>query len=425
MRRVRRHKRVVALGLVLLVIAPVFALYPDFKKGEVFRRAPNWLLVDLMPFFPTLQEDGNLFVTGNNPGVEFTMRLVGGREPMSHQQTRETLSRVVSGGFFTDPGSPRWQRRVATWMRGQWRLFQNGDDWQYPDGTPADRALNEILGRFHSIYPEPDPSTREVWPVGTRMWIQSGMHHAHWRAKDDQQILTRVLWEIEGTELRGESKHGVGTIWIAEGLEAGREYTVRLKYEIFSRNRLLSTGEMIGKPDAVYAYTRRWRTVSSIDEVFEGYDSQLIQQALIEEVVPVVVHGSAARSILNNPRFEQQEFDELAMGMEVTLSDEQGMIREFHQSWKASGGKLTQMSGGPQTPMGSDEERAEVGMRIERAIDNGTMRVRLRGDFERSLQYFEATRAWDGEIDMLYSDAIAQRDAMLKEQQEAEEGTQP
>ncbi|HCT44732.1 MAG TPA: hypothetical protein DF699_05940, partial [Phycisphaerales bacterium] len=90
---------------------------------------------------------------------------------------------------------------------------------------------------------------------------------------------------------------------------------------------------MLGNPGAVFSYTRRWTMVSGLDEIFEGVDSALIRQVLIEEVVPAMPYKQAYREILNNPRLEQREFQDLAMGMQVILSDDQGVIRQFSQSW--------------------------------------------------------------------------------------------
>ncbi|MAO21521.1 MAG: hypothetical protein CMJ25_12285 [Phycisphaerae bacterium] len=421
--RVRRHKRGIAAGLLLLVCAPVPVLYPDYQKGEVFRRAPNWLLVELLPYFPTLQDDGNLLIKGNNPGVEMLMRLAGGWGPMTHEETRSLLSRIASGGLRTRPGSVLWQERVVTWMRGQWRRFENGGRYQYLDGTPADEALNAIFERFHSIYPEPNPSTRDRWVAGMPVVISSGIREAHWRAKLDRRLLTHVEWEVEGTEIRGESKYGVSTIRINGGLELGQSYTIRIKYSIFPSDRQLATGAMLGNPGAVFSYTRRWTMVSGLDEIFEGVDSALIRQVLIEEVVPAMPYKQAYREILNNPRLEQREFQDLAMGMQVILSDDQGVIRQFSQSWMKGDGRLTEMQGGIYNPLHDVREQEEAELRIYHAIENDTLRVRLIGDFQQSLWFFDADRAWDGEIDMLYSDAVKQHDAMLAEQQEDDQDT--
>lgn len=421
LRRVRRHKRVIAAGLMLLICSPVPVLYPDYQKGEVFRRAPNWLLVELLPYFPTLQDDGNLFIKGNNPGVEILMRLAGVREPMTHEETRSLLRRIASGGLSTEPGSVLWQERVATWMRGQWKRFENGGRYQYLDGTPADEALNAIFDRFQSIYPEPNPSTRDRWVAGMPVVITSGISDAHWRARLDRRLLTHVEWEVEGTEIRGESKYGVSTIRIKGGLELGQSYTINMKYSIFPSDRQLDTGSLLGKPGAVFSYTRRWTMVSDLDEVFEGFDSALIHQVLIEEVVPAMPDKQAYMEILNNPRLEQPEFQDVAMGMRVMLSDNQGVIREFTQSWMKGDGRLTYMQGGIDTTMNFDIEQEEAELRIYNAIENDSLRVRLVGDFEQSLRYYDADRAWNGEIDVLYSDAVAQRDAMLQEQQDNEQ----
>jgi hypothetical protein len=414
LRRVRRHKKIVLVGLVMLLIAPVPLLYPDYKKGEVLRHAPNWLLVELMPFFPTIEEDNNLLVTGNNPGLELIIRLSGGREPMTRSQTLLILNRIASGGLRTKPGSILWQRRIAFWMRGQWNKFHQGDQLQYLDGTPADDELVAVFERIYSIYPEPNPITRDKWDVGMPVSIRSGIRKADWRAPNDQYVITWMNWEIEGTDIRGASMFGADALIITDTLDVGEQYRIRIKYEQYPSNRSFSSENLLGAPAAVFEFTRVWSMVPSLDEVFEGYDSPLITEVLIEDVVTKVPYQNAAHNLLTNPRLEQQEFEGLAMGMVVTLSDNQGVIREFPQSWMTTGARLNQMSGGVTTSMSSPDEQAIADERIAKAIQDGTLRVRLRGDFEQSLMYFDTDRAWDGEIDVLYSDALLAAESGLE-----------
>ncbi|HCT44731.1 MAG TPA: hypothetical protein DF699_05935, partial [Phycisphaerales bacterium] len=93
------------------------------------------------------------------------------------------------------------------------------------------------------------------------------------------------------------------------------------------------------------------------------------------------------------------------------------------QSWMKGDGRLTEMQGGIYNPLHDVREQEEAELRIYHAIENDTLRVRLIGDFQQSLWFFDADRAWDGEIDMLYSDAVKQHDAMLAEQQEDDQDT--
>ena len=402
LRRVRRHKRYVLLGMLLIVIAPGFALYPDYEKGEVFRRAPNWLLVDLMPFFPTLGEDGNLFIKGNNPGVELTLRFAGAREPLTHAQTRAILDRIATGGFTSTPGSVEWQERVVVWMQGRWQRFHVGDQLKYLDGTPADEALRASIEQYRDLFPIPRPNTRTRWVVGQPIIVACEMQGVHWWAFWDKSIRVRARWEIEETGITGAVPNGLADIPIEADLVAGERYTLRITYELFRTPSDVWTRDLEGEPDRVHTFTRSWVMTDNIDEAIEGVDDEIINTALIEEVVPVLTQDRIASAILNNPRLTTPIFDGLAMAVRVRMSDDEGDIREFTMRWMSESGRLSHMSHG----IRYSAEREDNQDRIQAALDNGTLRIHVSGDQAEAMRFIDADRAWVGEFEVLYSDAV-------------------
>ncbi|MFG0312716.1 MAG: hypothetical protein ACF8LL_00815, partial [Phycisphaerales bacterium] len=58
LRRVRRHKRVVAVGVLLLLGLPAFVFAP---MGVYYQRMPSWLLAELVPVHgtDTMKMDSN------------------------------------------------------------------------------------------------------------------------------------------------------------------------------------------------------------------------------------------------------------------------------------------------------------------------------------------------------------------------------
>ena len=159
-------------------------------------------------------------------------------------------------------------------------------------------------------------------------------------------------------------------------------------------------------PEAVPAKTERfsigWTVASGVDKVLETTDSAQIRDAMIALVVP-----SIAR-VLDDPGFLDDwlspEFDRIAFAIEAEIFDGDESLGKSQHWWMAKDGEwVTRTTSAQGTTM--DQYNA-FGARSIEARDKGTLRVVIRGMPEQALRITEAETAWDGEVDVLYSDAV-------------------
>jgi len=401
MARVRRHKKVVLLGLVLMLVSPVVGLTPAYQKGQLFARVPTWMLVEALPLFPTIQDDNQLFNKGNSPGVEILTRLAVGNV-VSHAEFVDMIQREVDGNIFARPGSKEWQDTTARWMRGQWRRFKDKSGaLLYPDGSPADDALRNAFSQLNDILPQWYPYTRERWPIGTDAQIRSGLGDRHWYWKNDDRLHQGVEWSIRGTDLSGSNLHG-GFFAISNEFPVGEEVVVDLTYRLYQAEGWSITPETSGPIIREEKFTLNWTTVAGIEDIFEMVDNEIIREILMANVVVELPNGSINRAILNNSMLERSVLDRVAMGVRATLFDGDDPIVEYRLKWMTRRGRLSNISHGSEEYVPLDD----VDERIYDAKENGTLRVRLVGDPELVLDIKDAKRAWNGRIDVLYSDAL-------------------
>tara|TARA_E500000318_G_scaffold54309_2_gene50624 strand:+ start:52819 stop:54255 length:1437 start_codon:yes stop_codon:yes gene_type:complete len=390
LRRVRRHKRVVALGLVLLVGLPAFVLAP---MGVYYQRMPSWLLAELITVHGT-----DYTKPDSSPGMVLYARLMNAQEPPSHGEIVSIIETIAQGNIYAPAGSERWIETSGAWIGGQaFRFKAPGGGWQYPDGTPGDEALNDAFEKLSQVLPPWNPSTRGVWPAGAEVTIYSGFKRPVWPVEGD--LNERAILRIEGRE--DIVVDGFISYFSIEPIgEQGDRIEAELELSLFREHVWNRT------PEAVPAKTERfsigWTVASGVDKVLETTDSAQIRDAMIALVVP-----SIAR-VLDDPGFLDDwlspEFDRIAFAIEAEIFDGDESLGKSQHWWMAKDGEwVTRTTSAQGTTM--DQYNA-FGARSIEARDKGTLRVVIRGMPEQALRITEAETAWDGEVDVLYSDAV-------------------
>lgn len=415
--RTRRHKRLAFFGLLLIIASPIALLTPQYQQGTLFAKAPNWMLIELLPLFPTLQDDGNLFITGNNPGVELLTRIAIGEDRFTHEHAVDFINRAAEGNILALPGSRAWQDTTAMWLRGQiFRFGNDSDGWHYPDNTPADQELLDAIAKLKAVLYKWYPETREGWPAGQMILVKSGLGSPVWKDNYKQREHQEVQWKVRGTNQSGSNFHG-GYFAIPNDYPIGEQLTIDLTYRLYRSPLSQITEESKGEPFDEHHAVLKTTIVESIDDVIRSVESEAIESILIEELVPSLPQEQIHTIVFQNPAFKQSILRNLGMGLRIKLFDADVPIVEHTPKWMCRKGNLSSMSSGHNEYVPLDE----VELRIQDAISNGTLRVSIISDHTMLLDTFDIKRAWTGSIDIRYTDALKQSEGT----KQAEGASQP
>ena len=415
MRRVHRHKRLVAVGLLIIMGLPLLVFAP---MGVYYQRMPSWLLAELVTVHGT---DATRLET--NPGGVLINRLLATMHPdhggldlkraMSNEESLSVIRRIAEGNFYAPAGSERWIETSGAWIGGQaFRFKAPGGGWQYPDGTPADDALNQAFEKLSKILPPWNPSTRGIWPEGERVTIYSGFTRPTWPVEGE--LSERAVLRIDGHEdivVDGfRSYFHIGPIG-----EAGDRIDAELELSLFRANKWNRAPD--AEPAKTEKFTISWTVASTVEQVLETTDSAQIKDAMIALVAPNIAR------VLDDPGFLDDwlrpEFDRIAFAIEAEVYDRDELLGTSKHWWMAIDGEwVTRTSTVQGTTM--DQYNA-FGTRTMEARDKGTLRVVIRGVPGQALRITEADTAWDGEVDVLYSDAVLAEEQWManKAQEEA------
>ena len=411
MTRVHRHKKMVVVGLVLALAAPTVLLIHGYRQGRLLVHVPSWVLVDVLPFSPQRDPIKGAF-NSNYPEIELAYRLGGyqGREG-SHEQIVDILNRAAEGNIFITPGSKRWGRTTGQWFNGQvfrfrvkgsgWPYLETG--WQYPDGTLADEALLDAIDRIMRVLPEWDAHTRSVWPQGEVMAVWSGAEHPRWPVKGELiESASLVISGHQPDPEHVEIKYFGNYFQLKARGKAGD--IVRCEMEL-RYHRVYGDwyGEPLPEPERTEHVVLEWEIAEKMSDVIELVDNELIRDAMIIEVVPSL-GGSIDQFDHKNAVWLSPELAGIGFGIIIQIYDGNELLGQAEHWWINSGkqaiGLTTSMTG---TTM---EQYEAYPQRAQAAITNGTLRVKIVGDPALALEVYEAKRVWNGEIDVLYSDAV-------------------
>ncbi|MBO6738615.1 MAG: hypothetical protein JJ916_02025 [Phycisphaerales bacterium] len=409
LRRVRRHKRTIAVGVLLLLGLPALVFAP---MGVYYQRMPSWLLAELVPVHGT-----DMMKIDSNPGGVLIARLVATMHPnhdgleyrrtLTNEEVLSVLRRISEGNIYAPAGSPRWVETNGEWLGGQiFRFKSPTGGWQYPDGTPADEALNQVFEDLSQVLPPWNPSTRGLWPEGERVTVYSGFVRPNWPVEGN--LDERAVLRIKGRD--DIVVDGFISYFQIDPIgEAGDRIEAELELSVF--REYLGNRDPDAEPAKTERFTIGWSVASGVEQVLNTTDSAQIQNAMIALVAP-----SIAR-VLDRPGYHEDwlrpEFDRIAFAIEAEVFDGEESLGKSQHWWMAIGGEwVTRTTSAQGTTM--DQYNA-FGARSNEARDKGTLRVVIRGVPEQALRITEAEKAWDGEVDVLYSDAIK-----AQEQWEAE-----
>lgn len=405
LRRVRRHKRAVMAGMLLLVAAPVLGLVPRGLAGALLAPLPSWALVELMPLFP--EEPWSI---KNHPARTLTGRMLDPNRPMTHAQLAGMIEAVADGSVFAEAGSRRWGRTTGRWIGGQAFRFGSRDaGWHYPDKTPADARLEGAFDRLMRVLPEWAPATRPRWAAGQRVTIESGSEHPRWPVLGN--LNERAVLRLRG---RDPIVHDgfIGRFDIAPLGEAGDMIEGEIELSYF-RVEVWGRGER-DEPVRAQRFPIRWRVVGDMGEAVELVDDPLVDDLIVEELVPELIGQQFLHSVVNKPVWASRAMEGLGMGVRLTLFDDEAPIVEYQVRWVARNGKVR----GVRKRQTSHVRYDEVDERIQDAAAADALRVRVVGDPAIGMQIIGAQRVWAGEVEVLYSDVV-------REPEHAEYGQDP
>jgi len=381
---------------VLLLGAGVLSQVPRGLRGELFRGVPSWMLVQLQPLFP---ENENAYT--NHPSRELSERLNDTKNPDRHAQVVAIIHDLAKGSVFSKAGSERWGRTSGKWFgaRAFWFGFP-GQDWQYPDLTPADDALRNALEELMRVLPGWDPSTRARWPEGYRVKIKSGSFRPDWPTIGD--LNERAILRLEGYDeivRDGFVRHfGIEPIGSAGDVIEGEIELSYFRVRVWERDET-------AEPVRTERFPIRWEVVADVEDAVEIVtDDSLLDDVKIDLVL-ASRSGEFYAAVMQNPAFDVHLSDGIGVGLRVTLSDGEGPITEWYVSWLYEDGALAYMSTGGANYVPSDE----VDSRLDKAMLNNALRVHVVGDPQLALENLEAEKIWEGGFEMMYHEAVQEK----------------
>jgi len=126
---------------------------------------------------------------------------------------------------------------------------------------------------------------------------------------------------------------------------------------------------------------------------------------MIVGIVPML-NGSIDEFDYQNATWLKPAFAGIGFGIEVQVYDGDEFLGQAEHRWIHTGGSQQWVSVTTGMQGTNMEQYNAYPLRAQEAIKNGTLRVRIIGDPALALEIDDAKRAWDGQVDILYSDAV-------------------
>ncbi len=395
MLRTRRRWWRAAAGVLVVLAGLALVLTPAVRARGPMGVLPTWVLVEMVPLWEPSPR--GTIQPRTSPGDQLINRLLtarvgpgGVREDtgvlLSPRQQRHLLRRIARGNALAPAGSERWAETYGAWFRGQRFRFGRGEDRHYAGGAEADEALIALLDEIELVRPPWQVRTREVWPRGVPVHIETISMYAGWTSL---RTMEHVRWVAHGAD-RTEGTADFGRSFALPAIDGDR---VRLELEL-SEYASAPWERVEGEePLRTGEFELAWRVVDSIEQVITPVRSAeldaLVAGGLVfnEEVWDIDARG--AESILH---------EGVVFGVLFTYYDGNQPLGAMEGRWRAEG-LIPGKSGGS---WGNWVSYADGDGNLLDTLDavraGGRLRVKAEGKPELALEFFDADRCWVGEV---------------------------
>ncbi|MEQ8770248.1 MAG: hypothetical protein RIB60_07035 [Phycisphaerales bacterium] len=395
MLKTRRRWWRAAAGVLVVLAGLGLVVTPAVRARGAMGVLPTWALIEMMPLWERLPR--GTYTPRTDPGDQLINRLLearvgpgGVREDtgvlLSHRQQRYLLRRIARGNMLAPAGSVRWAETYGAWFAGQRFRFGRWDDRHYAGGAEADERLIALLDEIQSVRPPWQVRTREVWPRGVPVHIETISMHAGWTSL---RTTEHARWVAHGAE-RTEGTADFGRSFPLPAIDGDR---VRLELELSEYASAPWEREEGEAPLRTGRFELAWRVVDSIEEVITPVRSAELD-ALVAEGLEFPeeawhIDARGAKSILH---------EGVVFGVLFTYYDGETPLGAMEGRWRAEG----LVPGKPGGSWGNWVSFADGDGDLIDTIDAvraaGRLRVKAEGKPELALEFFDAERCWVGEV---------------------------
>lgn len=408
MRRTRRRWGWAFVALVAGVVGVVVGFTPAYRDGRLLHRAPSWMLAEMVPLVPSWTKSWP--PSPSHPGYELVGRMVAtthrnsnvtglsSSRPMTNGEIASMVRRMADGNLIVAPGSRRWVETTGEWLTGQvFRFRPDGPrgKLQYPDGSAADAALEEAFDRLERVMPRWYPRTRRVWVEGLPIRIESGFVSPRWTNFLDGPS-EEAVWSVRGTDLTGQSD-GFRYHFDMTGVgKAGDEVVLDLTLRLHPRHRWdREAGDPVLREER---FVLRWKVAADAGDAVGFVDREDITRALVAHFATGAWDFDHQLNL--DPVWLTKPMDGIGFGVRVDVFDGSTTIGHIHYTWVARDGRVVSSSAGDAAWWDGIRDTEAYNERVSRAMQNGTLWMRLSGVPEKGMTMLDVKRVWTGSVEV-------------------------
>jgi hypothetical protein len=410
------------VAVVIGVAGVVVGLTPAYRGGRLLNRVPAWALAEMVPLFPPEQ----LLAPGPkvHPGYELRLRFAainapagvqfqgGPRRELTNPEIAAVIRRMAEGNWYAPAGSERWVDTTGQWLMGQVFQFRQGGmgALQYPDGSPADEALVEAFAMLEGVMPRWRPRTRAAWPAGAPVRVRSGFETPRWvgpgfRPSED------ATWSARGTEQKGTMRGFLEHFDLPALGAAGDEVVLELKLRLFRTNVWeRPEGE---EPLREEDFVLRWKVAADAGDVVELVDRPDIDAAMVAGFASGA--WDFEHDLVLDPVWMTDPMEGIAFGVRVDIFDGDTQVGHIHHWWMVRRGETVSRSAGDAAWWDGITGFAAYKERVDRALQAGTLRLRISGVPEVGMAMLDAEKVWAGSVEVVLSGAMEAREAPVRQ----------
>lgn len=205
LRRVRRHKRLVLVGLLVLVAAYSIRTTPAIKQRGVWAAVPSWVLILGIHQTPEYVQ---------NPDVAWRSVAYGDRSPLERAMRELHVRARVEGLGWFDYQLVAWLARTEG-REGLCVTSRGRKNGVYPRATSYKILFEKgirrgQLGEFHFRWfrrlVRVDVESRASWPAGSRVFGKPKIVNAFGGYMKDPQLRVRLYDPFNGTSIFAPSQ---------------------------------------------------------------------------------------------------------------------------------------------------------------------------------------------------------------------------